>query len=110
MWKVSYCYFWIFLEDKLVETFIAILGDIFYCFIEFWHGQNPNSPLSPWICSVKMVHLLFWDFDIFSCGVLHQLGNLHIHPWSWLPWNSHIWSGCMHAHSSRAHSMWTLGI
>jgi hypothetical protein len=70
---------------------------IFYYFMEFWHGQNPNSPLSPWICLVEMVHLLFWGFDYFiSCGVLHLLGILHIHPWSWLPWDSHMWIGCMH--------------
>jgi hypothetical protein len=33
---------------------------------------------------------------ILSCGVLHLLGILHIHPWSWLPWDSHMWIGCMH--------------
>jgi hypothetical protein len=32
----------------------------------------------------------------FSCGVLHLVGTLHIHPWSWLPWDSHMWIGCMH--------------
>jgi hypothetical protein len=49
-----------FLEGMLMETLLAILGDIFYHFMEFWHGQNPNSFLSPCICLVEMVHLLFW--------------------------------------------------
>jgi hypothetical protein len=36
-------------------------------------------------------------FDhILSCGALQLLGILHIHPWSWLPWDSHMWIGCMH--------------
>jgi hypothetical protein len=32
---------------------------------------------------------------ILSCGELHLLGTLHIHPWSWLPWDSDMWISCM---------------
>jgi hypothetical protein len=31
-----------------------------------------------------------------SCGAHNLLGTLNIHPWSWLPWNSHIWISDMH--------------
>ena len=41
--------------------------------------------------------LVILGFDHFlSCRALHLLGILHIHPWSWLPWDSHMWIGCMH--------------
>jgi hypothetical protein len=41
--------------------------------------------------------LTIFGVDHFlSCGVLHLVGTLHIHPWSWLPWDSHMWIGCMH--------------
>jgi hypothetical protein len=76
------CYFW---------------GYIFYYFMDFWHGQNPNSPH-------LLGFVLFGDgpgailgFDcIISCGVLHLLGIMHIHPWSWLTWDLHMCIGYMH--------------
>jgi hypothetical protein len=41
--------------------------------------------------------LAILGFDHFLyCGVLHLLGTLNIHPWSWFPWNSHMWIGNMH--------------
>jgi len=60
---------------------------IFYYFIEFWNGQNPNSPLSPWIYFVGDCPLAILGFDYFV---------LHIHPWSWFPCDLHMWIGCMH--------------
>jgi hypothetical protein len=39
----------------------------------------------------NLSHILFW--------MINPLGILHVHPWSWLPWNSHMWSGFMHARS-----------
>jgi hypothetical protein len=65
--------------------------------MEFWHGQNPNSPLSPWICLVGDGPLVILGFEyLISCGSLHLLGILHIHPWLWFPWDSHVWIGYMH--------------
>jgi hypothetical protein len=50
-----------------------------------------------WCTYGEMFYFLFWGVDhILSCGVLHLLGILHIHPWSWLPSNSHMWTNCMH--------------
>jgi hypothetical protein len=63
---------------------------IFYYFMEFWHGQNPNSPLSPWICLVgdcplailgfDYIHFL-WSSSIYlaSCTFIHGVGCLGIH-------------------------------
>jgi hypothetical protein len=59
---------------------------IFIYFMEFWHGQNPNLLLSPCICFVGGCPLIILGFDYI----------LHIHPWSWLPWELHVWIGCMH--------------
>ena len=64
--------------------------------MEFWHGQNLNSALSPWIYLVGDGPLAILEFDYISYGALHLLGILHIHPWSWLPWHSHMWIGYMH--------------
>jgi hypothetical protein len=60
---------------------------IFIYFMEFQHGQNSNSPLSPWLCFVGGCPLTIFGFAYFI---------LHIHPWSWLPWDLHMWIGCMH--------------
>jgi hypothetical protein len=85
----------IFFKGTLVETLFPILGDTY--FMEFWHGLNPNLPLSPWICLIGDGPLSILGFDYFiSYGALHLLGILHIHPWSWLPWDSHMWIGYMH--------------
>jgi hypothetical protein len=55
---------------------------IFYYFMEFWHGQNPNSPLFHWICLVEMVHLLFWCLITSSCTFIHGVGCLGFaHGW-----------------------------
>lgn len=104
----GYLYFWkLFLDTHVGGFFLPIFGECtcaniscYYYFMEFQHGQNPNSPLSPQFCFLEMFQLLFWDFNyIFAYGVLHRLNILHIHQWSQLPQNSHMWSGCMHAHS-----------
>jgi hypothetical protein len=56
-----------------------------------------SLPLSPWICLVGDCPLAILGFDnLIFCGVLSLLGILHIHPWSWLPWDSHTWIGYMH--------------
>jgi hypothetical protein len=104
-------YIWsTFLEGALVEHILGrrtcrahswrahyLWSYIFYYSMEFWHGQNPNLALSPWICLVGDGPLAIFGFDYFiSCGALHLLGTLHIHPWSCLPWDSHMWIGYMH--------------
>jgi hypothetical protein len=41
--------------------------------------------------------LTIFEVDHFlSRGALHLVGTLHIHPWSWLPWDSYMWIGGMH--------------
>lgn len=58
------------------------------------------SLLSITIVEVALMERGFTFFvgvdHILSCGALHLHGSLQIHPWSWLPWDSHMWIGCMH--------------
>jgi hypothetical protein len=72
---------------------------IFYYFMEFWHGQNPNSPLSPWICLVEMVHLLFWGL---TTSFLVER-SIYLAPWTFIHGvgclgnqDSHMWISYMH--------------
>jgi hypothetical protein len=51
------------------DTFCYFWRHIFYYFIEFWHGQNPNSPLSPWIYLVRDGSLAIVGFDYFVCFI-----------------------------------------
>jgi hypothetical protein len=95
---VAHCmqmFFLLYLEHILEErtcgdTSCYFWRYIFYYFMKFWHGQNPNSPLSPWICLIGDGPLAILGSDYISCGVLHLLGTLHIHPWSWFPWDLHV--------------------
>jgi hypothetical protein len=75
-----------------VETLLAIYGGIH--FIISWSFGMVKTLIFPYLLGfvlLEMVHMLFWglNFDHFlSCGALHLLGTLHIHLWSWLPWDS----------------------
>jgi hypothetical protein len=90
IYLVILLYFGISLEGKLAETLLPILGRV-KLFISWSFAmvktQNPNFPLSPWICFVGGCPLTILGFDYFI---------LHIHPWSWLSWDLHTWIGCMH--------------
>jgi hypothetical protein len=45
-------------------------------------------------CTCGDIPLAILGFDhIFSWGALHLVGTLHIHPCSWLLWDSHMWCG-----------------
>jgi hypothetical protein len=85
-------FFSISLEGALVETLLAILGEIY--FIISWSFGMVKTLIFPYILGfvlLEMFYLLFWGFDyLISCGALHILGILHIHLWSWLPWDSHV--------------------
>jgi hypothetical protein len=62
IWKVSSCYFW-------------ILG--------FDHIFSCGALLYNHFLMKSQVHY-------HEVGALHPLGIVHIHPWSWLPWISHV--------------------
>jgi hypothetical protein len=88
IYLVILLYLGISLEGELVETLLAILGGV-YLFISWSFGMVKTliRPYLPWICFVGGCPLTILGFDYFI---------LHIHPWSWLPWDLHMWIGCMH--------------
>jgi hypothetical protein len=60
---------------------------VFFLLLEHYlEGYTPvNSLLT--IFGVNHFH---------SCGALHLISTLHNHPWSWLPWDSHMWIAYLH--------------
>jgi hypothetical protein len=118
-------YFWrLFFKGAHVEGFFLLFFDILggctcgdiscyswiyiyiYYFMEFWHDQ---ILIRPYLLGFALWRWSTCYFGVLTTSFLVEC-SLHIHPWSWLPWNLHMWSACMHAHSWRVHSMWTLGI
>jgi hypothetical protein len=66
MYLVILLYLGISLEGKLVEFGGVYL--IFIYFMELWHGQNPNSPLSPKIFFVGVLE--DWLLSLMSTLVM----------------------------------------
>jgi hypothetical protein len=96
MWHIACIYLVILLylgvplEGKLVDTLLAILGGVY--FIISWSFGMVKTLIRHYLIGFVLLEISHY----ISCVALHLLGNLHIHSWSWFPWDSHILIRCMH--------------
>jgi hypothetical protein len=83
--------------EDFIERYVAYLEGytwhiacsclVLFLFVEHYLGG----------CTYGDGPLAILGFDhALSCGVLHVLSTLHIHPWNWLTWDLHMWIGYMH--------------